>query len=165
MKKIILFLLCALSLSANTHFAQNFYKYDSIFQNISEKYNVPFVLLKAIALSENQEFNPNIKSSNKNKTYDYGLMQINSIWLKEFKLSENAILRPIHNIEASAKILRNIIDKEGYSWDTIGKYHSANKELKAKWVNRVKQNLVYIIKHDNKYKYVLKKDKNKIFNS
>lgn len=132
-----------------------FYKYDTEFMLASEEYKVPFILLKAIALTENSKYNNNIKLENKNKTHDYGLMQINTIWLKEFKISENTILDPYVNISVAARILSDLIKKHGYSWETIGKYHSSTPKFKEKWLAKIKKNMLYIMKHDKKNNYVI----------
>ena len=139
----------------NTFFTSSFYKYDLYFKEASQQFNIPFILLKSIALTENYKFNSKIKRKNKNKTYDYGLMQINSIWLKKFKLKPKHLFDPRTNIFVAAYILRRIINKYGYSWDSIGLYHSSTNIYKYKWLKKLKQNILYIIKHDKRYIYII----------
>ncbi|MGB2552769.1 lytic transglycosylase domain-containing protein [Campylobacter sp. MOP51] len=127
---------------------KNYYKYDKEFKKASKEYNIPLVLLKSIALTENSKMTPQTTGYNTNKTTDYGLMQINSIWLKAFNLSEDDIVDPQTNINIAAKILRDIINKHGYSWDSVGRYHSATKDKKAKWTKKVKKSMSAILKMD-----------------
>lgn len=132
-----------------------FYEYDNEFMQVSKEQKVPFILLKAIALTENSDYNENIKNVNSNNTIDYGLMQVNTIWLKEFNINKNEILNPYVNISAAAKILKNLIDNHGYNWDTIGKYHSSTDKFKQIWLAKVKSNLNYIMTKDSKNDYIL----------
>ena len=51
----------------------------------ANKYHISKLILYAIAKQESQ-FNPKaLNKKNKNKSIDYGLMQINSVWLEELK--------------------------------------------------------------------------------
>jgi len=160
-KIILAFIILTLTLNANTKpekrfFSKNFYLYDTEFKKVAKIYDLPFILLKAVALTENHRFNANKKRDNKNKTKDYGLMQINTIWLKEEGLSEKEILKPVKNIEIGAKILKGLIKRNGYSWNTIGKYHSSTPEFKKIWLERIQENMRLLIQFDKKYKYVVK---------
>jgi soluble lytic murein transglycosylase-like protein len=150
MKIIILFIL-AFNLNAN-NINKNYYKYDYFFLKAANKYDIPFILLKAIALTENSKYITKIKRKNKNKTKDFGLMQINTIWLKEFNLTKEKLLNTEINIMTAARILHNIIKTYGYNWDAIGRYHSSTKKYKNKWIRRTKDNIIKIIKEDKKLK-------------
>lgn len=151
MKKLLLICLFVSSLFAEfklDKLPKNYYKYDKEFLQASEKYNVPYYLLKAIALVENRHFQATIKSPNKNKTHDYGIMQINSIFLDIYGLTEKDLYDPQTNIETAAKLLRSIIDKDGFSWDAIGKYHSATQSKKEIWLSCVKTSAKAILELD-----------------
>ena len=154
MKKILLIcLLFTSSLFADfkiNKLPENYYKYDKEFLQASEKYNIPYYLLKAIALTENRDFKATIKSPNKNNTHDYGIMQINSIFLDIYGLAEKDLYDPQINIETAARLLRSIIDKDGFSWDAIGKYHSATQSKKEIWLSRVKISAKAILELDAK---------------
>lgn len=132
--------------------SNTFYKYDHIFKKAEREYAIPFVLLKAIALTESS-FNEKAVCNNSNKTKDVGLMQINTIWQKEFNIHEKDLKKVNNNIEAAAKILHNLIRAYGYSWDTIGRYHSSTPEYKKKWLKKVKRNMAYIMAYDKRYNY------------
>lgn len=155
MKKIIAILFLGLITIQANSLPRNFYKYDNEFKAAEQVHNVPFFLLKAIAMTENDSFNPDIKRLNSNNTYDYGLMQVNTIWLNSFNVSEDRALTPRSNINMSAKILSNIINEHGYSWSSIGRYHSATDKYKQIWLARLKKNLIFIIRNDSKYNYVI----------
>lgn len=153
MKKFLLICLFVSSLFAEfkvDKLPKNYHKYDKEFLQASEKYNIPYYLLKAIALVENRSFQATIKSPNKNKTHDYGIMQINSIFLDIYGLTEDDLFDPQTNIETAARLLRTIIDKDGFSWDAIGKYHSSTPSKKEIWLSRVKVSAKAILELDAK---------------
>lgn len=127
---------------------KNYYKYDQEFKAAAKEQGVPLVLLKSIALTENMSMRKNTRGYNTNGTIDYGLMQINSIHLDYYGLTEDEILDPKTNIVTAAKILKQIIEKHGYSWDSIGRYHSATQKYKEIWTKRVKKSMIAILKMD-----------------
>ncbi|AJC83888.1 lytic transglycosylase domain-containing protein [Campylobacter peloridis] len=159
MFKIILFLVMIFNYAltyetkifiANTYIPENFYKYDKEFKQAAKKYNIPMVLLKAISLTENAKYKHDIIGKNKNKTKDYGLMQINSIHLQRFGLKEKDIIKPSVNIDTAARLLHELIQKYGFNWDAIGRYHSANSKYKNIWLHKVMSHLMAIILKDSK---------------
>lgn len=158
MKKFLLICFLFSSLFADfkiDKLPKNYYKYDKEFLQASKKYDIPFYLLKAIALVENTEFKAKAKSKNSNKTYDYGIMQINSIFLDIYKLKEKDLFEPQKNIETAARLLRSIIDRDGFSWEAIGKYHSSTPSKKEKWLSRVKTSAKAILALDSKLNHSL----------
>ena len=57
---------------------------------------------------------------------DIGLMQVNyEIWGRYLNLPVSRLFNPKINILIGAYILSHYIRKYGYSWKTIGRYHSA----------------------------------------
>lgn len=141
----------------DTYIPENFYKYDKDFKAAARKYNIPMALLKAIALTENAAYKHNIIGKNKNQTRDYGLMQINSIHLKRYKIAEKEIVKSSVNIDTAARLLHEIIQKHGFSWNAIGRYHSANDKYKNIWLDKVMKNLVAIVLKDSKDLFVMEK--------
>jgi len=112
-------------------------------------------LLKTVALTENESLNEKAIRYNKNGTKDIGLMQINTLWIKELPqlhLSEKKLKDPKVNIEVAAVILSKLIKERGYSWDTIGCYHSKTKKYKNIWLKRAKEKIRYIAKQDRRVK-------------
>lgn len=105
-----------------------------------EKFNVDPWLLFSIAAVESG-FTPNIKSKNTNKTYDLGLMQINTIHIPYFEkkgISEKDLQHDsCKGIIAGAYILKQNINKYGYNIDGIGAYHSRTPALRKKYGKKV----------------------------
>ncbi|EAI4447448.1 lytic transglycosylase domain-containing protein [Campylobacter lari] len=141
----------------NIYIPENFYKYDKDFKIAARKYNIPMALLKAIALTENAAYEHNIIGRNKNQTRDYGLMQINSIHLKRYGVSEKEIVKVSANIDIAARLLYEIIQRYGFNWNAIGRYHSANDKYKNIWLDKVMKNLVAIVLKDSKDLFVMEK--------
>ncbi|RKO64374.1 hypothetical protein CKA54_05665 [Campylobacter sp. P255] len=141
----------------DTYIPENFYKYDQDFKSAARKYNIPMALLKAIALTENAAYRNNIIGKNKNKTQDYGLMQINSIHLKRYGIDEKEIVKSSTNIDTAARLLHEIIQKYGFNWNSIGRYHSANDKYKNIWLNKVMKNLIAIVLKDSKELFLKEK--------
>lgn len=137
--KIIVFLLLGLIFLAAP--AQAF---DKMFGLYSKKSGVPKELSIAIAKQESglnplciniagddmtpatrEEAEAIIRQAQaQDKSYDVGLMQINSQWVKEWKIDPVSLLDPETNIRLGVKILRDEIDRHGMNWLAVGKYHS-----------------------------------------
>lgn len=141
----------------DTYIPENFYKYDKYFKKAARKYNIPVYLLKAISLTENSRYKADLIGTNKNKTKDYGLMQINSIHLKRYNITEEEIIKPFVNIDIAARLLSEHINRDGFNWHSIGKYHSANEKYKNIWLNKVSTNLTAIILKESKRLFMVEK--------
>jgi soluble lytic murein transglycosylase-like protein len=80
---------------------------------------------------------------NSNGSFDIGVMQINSLWIKSlankgFKVD---ILNNKDNVNIASYILKENMNK-GYSlWQSVGLYHSTDKRLQAVYIKRVKRAL------------------------
>lgn len=151
MKRVILILSFLFSFA----FAEktDFNKYDEYFQYYGDKYNVSYFLLKAVAATENESMNPFALRHNTNGTRDIGLMQINTLWIKELpemQLTEAKLYQVETNIEVAAIILSRLIKEKGYSWHTIGMYHSKTPKYKMVWLNRIKKNIITLAKYDER---------------
>jgi len=146
MKKIIILLISISYLGAGNI---NYNQYDHIFKKYSEIYNVPFMLLKVIAISENSHMNKDLVRKNKNGSLDIGLFQINTNKIKDKELkhiTKKDLLKPEVSTNVAAFILRKIIITKGYSWENIGEYHSKTRVYKEKWLKRLKDNFKYLKK-------------------
>lgn len=62
------------------------------------------------------------------KSYDVGLMQINSWWIDQYGIPAEKLLEPDFNAEWGKKILAAEIARYGLNWQAIGKYHSPDTE-------------------------------------
>lgn len=114
------------------------------FDLAAKTYNVPVKILKAIAKVESSNNPIAVNNSNKNGTKDMGLMQINSLWLKElakYNISEKDLLDPCQNIIVGAWILKQNLVKHGYSWKGIGSYHSITPGLNRSYAWKIYKNI------------------------
>lgn len=108
--------------------------YDNCFENASKKYDVSKNLLNAIAAVESNHdidaINVNINGS-----IDYGLMQINTFWIKKLKnngINENNIMNPCLNIHIAAWILLQNFNDYGYNWNSVGIYNAGTSKKAVK---------------------------------
>lgn len=95
---------------------------------MSEKYDVPFALVLAVAEQESR-FNPDAESV----TNDYGIMQINEInfgWLRERGIEP---LEPKGNIEAGVLMLSEAIEKHGDYGLALMAYNCGDAGAKNLW--------------------------------
>jgi soluble lytic murein transglycosylase-like protein len=116
----------------------------SIYQdvnNASRKYSINPKILWAIMKVES-EYKKTIHI-NSNGSFDVGVMQINSLWIKSLanKGFKANLLNDSNNINIACYILKENMNK-GYSlWQAVGLYHSSNKRLQAVYIKRVKRAL------------------------
>lgn len=99
------------------------------FYNAANYYNVNLEVLMSIAWVESR-FNPRAYNKNKNKSYDIGIMQINSSWfsyLKKFGIDIEHLWNPCYNIHIGAMILRHCLDTYGNSWRAIDCYNKGKR--------------------------------------
>lgn len=66
------------------------------------------------------------KAVAENKSFDVGLMQINSQWLKRFNVDPVDLLEPETNIRIGVQLLHEEIERHGLNWRAVGGYHSPN---------------------------------------
>lgn len=60
----------------------------------------------------------------KKQSFDIGVMQINSYWLRRFNLDAKDIIDPQLNIILGCWILSQEINRFGLNWRAIGSYHT-----------------------------------------
>ena len=78
-------------------------------------------------------------------SFDVGLMQINSYWLKRFGLTPEYVIDPERNIIIGAWILSKEIDRYGLTWKAVASYHTPvnrNAERGRKYAAAVIQHLM-----------------------
>lgn len=108
------------------------------------RYGVPASLLVAIAKVESR-FNPRALGKNDNGSYDIGLMQINSGWLKklgQYNISENDLYDPCTNIMVGAWILSDNINRLGYNWNAVGAYNAKTISKREKYARKVHKAII-----------------------
>jgi soluble lytic murein transglycosylase-like protein len=110
------------------------------FDTAAQAQNVSPVVLHGIAVVESQN-NPHAIHRNKNHTVDYGILQINSIHLKELRkygVHRADLLNKCTNIYTGARILRGKMDKYGNTWAAVGAYHSETPRERWKYARKVR---------------------------
>jgi soluble lytic murein transglycosylase-like protein len=93
------------------------------FQEAGETYQISPELLSAIAKVESG-LDPSAMNQNKNGSYDFGLMQINSCWRKTLGGRWRYLSDPCYNVMVGSWILRQCMNRYGYSWDGVACYHT-----------------------------------------
>lgn len=90
------------------------------------RYELPAELLYAMGSVESSH-NPHARAFANDGTYSVGIMQINSSWfprLRQHGIPETDLWDPCVNIQVGAWILRQEVDRYGYSWEAIGAYYA-----------------------------------------
>lgn len=109
-------------------------------------YQVPATLIISVLKTENGRVG--MANKNHNGSYDYGPMQINSVWLPiianygytKFDIQFNACT----NVKIGAWILNQKIDAETQLWKGIGDYNSHTPKFNQMYVEKVYANYVMI---------------------
>ncbi len=113
------------------------------FNLASQNYGIPVNLLKAIAKTETS-FNPYAININKNKSYDMGIMQINSTWLPKLGrigITQADLFDGCKNIQIGAWILASNIKQYGFNRKAIGAYNSPTAKNQEIYARKVLSNL------------------------
>lgn len=107
------------------------------FEEAGKEYNISPQLLWAIAQTESN-FKIEATNQNKNGTFDYGVMQINSSWYRKLGAERwSKLSDPCYNVRVGAWILSQCVKKHGYTWEAVGCYNSPNKEKGSIYANKV----------------------------
>lgn len=135
-----LFLIIGLVISNSLVFALG---YEHCFDLASMRYQIPSKLLKAIATTESKN-NPLAIGWNKNRSYDIGMMQINSTWLPKLNrvgISERDLFDGCKNIQVGAWILAENIKRHGFNTKAIGAYNSPTPYYQERYARKVLSNI------------------------
>jgi activator of 2-hydroxyglutaryl-CoA dehydratase len=101
------------------------------FEEAGETHGVSYELLQSIARVESN-LNAKAVNVNKNGTRDLGLMQINSAWIETLNLNKDELIsNPCYNVMTGAGILRQCIDRYGYTWEAVGCYNAKSKDKRV----------------------------------
>ena len=108
------------------------------FNRAAFKYGLPVSLLKAVAYTESG-FNPQAVDYDKNGTYDYGVMQINTVWYKQLKPYWNNLADPCYNVMVGSWILFRCVKRFGGIKKGLACYNSGSPDVKndKKYVDKV----------------------------
>jgi soluble lytic murein transglycosylase-like protein len=122
------------------------------FDEAGLRYGINPQILRAIAKVESN-FNPGAINWNTNGSYDFGVMQINSIWAPTLgKERWNTLGDPCSNIKTGASILAGCMKKYGYTWEAIGCYNSQTPDKRDKYARSVFKQLQRLDKDDQRLK-------------
>ena len=112
-------------------------------------YSISPELLEAIARVESG-LDPDAINRNADGSYDYGLMQINSRWQEKLSSNWSHLSNPCYNVMVGSWILKQCIDRYGYTWDAVACYHTgrgisdlkgARRERATRYVRKVREAL------------------------
>lgn len=129
------------------------------------KYGVPKALVVAIARQESlgqpwavniagQSYFPAskgdalelIERKGRGKSFDVGIMQVNSQWLRKLKISPAIALEPANNIYIGVWILAHEIQRHGLNWRAVGAYHSPTPDRQRRYARSVSRHYSQIVK-------------------
>lgn len=75
---------------------------------------------------------------NKNGSVDIGLMQVNSYWITRLGLDRSKLASDsCYNITVGASILRQCINRHGYTWEAVGCYNAVSMDKKKAYSWRI----------------------------
>ena len=112
------------------------------FEEAGRLYNISPQLLWSIAKVESN-FQPEALNWNRNGTYDFGVMQINSAWRTSLGEERwNILGDPCMNIKVGAWILAQCIARHGYTWKAVGCYNAASRNKRDAYARKVYDVLV-----------------------
>ena len=131
--------------------------FSPLFATVSDELNVPLPLLRAIARVESDQhsFALNIEGKSfffatkaeaitaarralaAGKSFDSGIMQVNSQWLARFNISLATVFDPAANIWLGAWILRQNIKQHGNLKTAVAHYHSPDAERGNRYALKV----------------------------
>jgi hypothetical protein len=101
-------------------------------------------ILRAIAKVESN-YQTRAINWNRNGTYDFGVMQINSNWAYRLGFEQWSTLGDsCSNIKTGAMILAGCMKKYGYTWDAIGCYNSQTPDKRDRYARMVYRQLMNI---------------------
>jgi soluble lytic murein transglycosylase-like protein len=117
-------------------------------------YHVPATLILSVLAIENGR--KGSASSNQNGTFDYGPMQINSIWLLKIRrygyTQYQLQYDPCINVKVGTWILSQHIANDASPWRGVGSYHSHTARLNHNYqikVSEVYRLLANYLSHPN----------------
>jgi len=105
--------------------------YSNCFEEAGFKLGLNPKLLYAVAKVESG-INPYVVNKNKDGSEDIGVMQINSFWIKKLNLERDFLFEPCINVLIGGWILKNCIDKFGYSLKALDCYNKGPTKAKNK---------------------------------
>ncbi len=138
MRKIISLSIAVLLLTATGAIGAD----DYCFDEAGVQYGINPQILRAIAKVESN-YNPRAVNWNRNGSYDFGVMQINSSWALTIGLERWSTLGDVcTNIKTGAMILAACMEKYGYTWEAVGCYNSQTPVKRDRYAMLVSRQLL-----------------------
>lgn len=109
------------------------------FQEAAARYNVAPELVWSISKHESG-LNPAAINWNTDGSYDFGLMQINSIHaddLRKAGIAWESLADPCTNVMVGTWLLSQRIREYGYTWKAIGAYHSKTPSKRDRYAQSI----------------------------
>jgi len=108
------------------------------FEDAAARYDLPPALLRTIAQTETG-LDPNAAGRNVDGSVDVGPMQINSWWEDRLGTARwmEVCTDPCYNVMVGAWILRDCLDRYGYSFDGIGCYNARSPEKRERYTRKI----------------------------
>lgn len=124
---------------------------DNCWVQAGARYGVSPYMLVAIATQESR-LKADAVNRNKNGTIDYGLMGINTIWLKslaQFGITESHLMQPCINVHIGAWIYSQRIKEFGNTWRAVGAYRSRTPSLSAEYISAIQRHYQVLLRKVN----------------
>ena len=122
------------------------------FDEAGRYYNISPELLEAIAWVESNK-TVNAVNNNKNGSYDFCHMQINSkYWKPVLENNWQYLSNPRYCSMVGAWVLRQCVDRYGYNWDAVACYHTGYSPKDAPNKGKKERGIKYIKKVQNALK-------------
>ena len=122
------------------------------FDEAGALYDINPLILRAIAKVESN-YKTRAINWNRNGTYDFGVMQINSSWASSLGMERWSTLGDsCSNIKTGAMILATCMKKYGYTWEAIGCYNSQTPDKRDRYARVVFNQLQRIEQEDRLFK-------------
>lgn len=115
-------------------------------ESVAAQYGVNPYVLYSIAHRESR-LNPGAIRRNKDGSTDYGLMQINSLWLPQLRrygIQQHHLMDTCTNLHVGAYILADRINRFGNTWQAIGSYHSTTPARRDRYAAAIAKHLASI---------------------
>jgi len=110
------------------------------FDDAAKYHQVNPMILRALAWQESHN-QPDAHHLNGNGSIDYGVMQINSIHLRDlarYGIDKDTLLQPCKNVYIAAWHLHRQMLKYGNSWAAVGAYHSETPALRDQYAASIR---------------------------
>ena len=75
------------------------------------------------------------------RSFDLGLMQVNSQWLRKFNISPDLAIEPAVNVRLGIWILAQTILQHGFNWKAVGAYHSPSPHRQQLYAQKIARHL------------------------